>query len=183
MEEKFSSLIYSNFKKNQGWLIGVISLITSIIIWIVRPDAVVSFGLFLTLLILAFFLAFIFADSGNGIFNKYLDLKYKTKLPRLNSVIEREAKHILIAEPSKLFSQDMLVSLYSVDNTKFEELIGFGHIINVQEDGNLQIEIMKTIDSFEEGLERMIANDKEILNNIMIKPHLTNKFLDIIIEG
>lgn len=182
MEEKFSNLIHSNFKKNQGWLIGVISLITSILLWIITPSTVVPFGLILTLLILAFFLMYIFADSGHEIFNKYLNLIHKTKLPRLIRVIEREGKQILLARPSQLFSHDMVVSIYLVDNDKFEELIGFGFIINVQEDGILQIELIKILESFKDGFEKMIANDIKILENVIIKPHLSIKFIDMLRE-
>lgn len=182
MDEKFSGLIYSNFKKNQGWLVGVISLGTSIILWVFKPDSVVSSGLTLTLLIVAFFFVIIFADSGHEIFNKYLNLKNTTKLPRIERVKSRGSNPILIAEPSNLFYKDMLVSIYLIDETDFEEFIGFGHIINIQENKQLQIKIMKTIDSFEEKLKRIIANDNDILDKIMIKPHLTDKFLDIIIK-
>jgi hypothetical protein len=187
MNKKFSTIIYSNFNKNQGSLIGAISLIASIILWVFKPETVISFGLVLFLLILTSFLIIIFADSGYGIFVQYENLKVeyeklknKTDLPNLIKVIKRDEKQIVLARPSKIFSHDMIVSLYFIDTSGIEELIGFGSIINIQESGVIQIEIIKILENFEELFGRMINNDMDILKNTIIKPHFSMKFIDII---
>ena len=155
MDKKFSVIIYSNFKKNQGNLIGAISLIASIILWVFKPETVISLGLVLFLLILSIFLIIIFADSGHEIFVKYKNLKTeydilknKTDLPKLIRVIQRGEKQIVLARPSKIFSHDMIVSFYFIDTSGIEELIGFGSIINIQESGIIQIEIIKILENF-----------------------------------
>lgn len=57
---------------------------------------------------------------------------------------------LCILKPSKSFFQDMLVSFYHKDSKGFEDIIGIGRVKNIQNEGNIQIEMNYYYTRFEE---------------------------------
>jgi hypothetical protein len=121
------------------------------------------------------------ADTSYGFYKESINI---VKLP--NPVVKRacdpsklspnpDAKVGLILDPSERFRQDDLVSIiYKTGDA--ELVIGYGDILNVQENKMIQVEVLNI--SREDILIRLLKNDAEYLKRIEVRPTVSVKVLD-----
>ncbi|VVB86129.1 Uncharacterised protein [uncultured archaeon] len=173
MKRNFWSLIWLSFLKIQGILIGIIALAVSVLVWLFSPNINISLGLVLPVLILCIITILIFAYAA------YESFKLSERiLPKIIYGTTLQAKVLCLLEPSELFSHDTLVSFYYVENS-FEKLIGIGTVINIQEDGKIQVSMTNPVQGFDEIITRLGQNDNTILDNIKVKPNIPRTYQNI----
>ena len=90
--------------------------------------------------------------------------------PEIIRIIEVR-DNIYICHPNKLLSQDVFVSFYLLTN-KFEKLIGYGYVSNVQTNGIIQITPKEFCNEF--SLSDLLSQN---ITDIIIKPTVTINYL------
>lgn len=110
------------------------------------------------------------------------------RLPRIiegRSPISQNINAIALCllEPSEFFSEGILVSFY-YDKENFEQLIGFGEVVNVQDNKIIQAEMIYIFRRYEDIVEKIVNNNFKCLKQIRIKPSIPKKYLsDLWREG
>ena len=79
-----------------------------------------------------------------------------------------EFSFLILLEPFELFTFKTILSVFR-DSDGVEEYIGIGQILNVQQDKKLLVGV-KLFQEKEEIVKKIIANDKTLIKNIIIKP-------------
>lgn len=139
-----------------------LALIPSIGFWILDPSRSIPYPCFIISTVLAFLFLWLFLIS-------YLT-KNDAKDTHLIKIIELH-DDIYLCYKNSLLSQDVFVSLYLQEN-KFEKLIGYGVVTNVQENGIIQITPTEACKPF--TLEELLSQST---SNIIIKPTVTISYL------
>lgn len=85
---------------------------------------------------------------------------------------------LCVLEPSELFSYDTLVSFYYKKDQVFEQLIGCGIVINIQEDKKVQVILQWPLEGYQDIVEGLSNNDASILAKMIVKPHVPKHFLE-----
>lgn len=80
-------------------------------------------------------------------------------------------ENIYVCYPNKLLSQDVFVSFYLQTN-KFEKLVGYGVVTNVQTNGIIQITVKETCNEY--SLSTLLSQD---FSKIIIKPTVTINYI------
>ncbi|MFA5793758.1 MAG: hypothetical protein WC980_01615 [Candidatus Brocadiia bacterium] len=157
-------------KKILKWAGGIIaSLIIPFIFWVVSPNETISLKWFIPICVLCGILIVIVIYLVVKINQPILpEVIHGTKLsPQSDSVL-------CILNPSKFFSHNIKVSCYY--NDEFERLIAIGRVLNIQEDGKIQILLSEILPGYTEVTKKVSENNKSTLVKIIIKPTFPANF-------
>ncbi|GAB6170053.1 hypothetical protein JCM1393_25130 [Clostridium carnis] len=103
-------------------------------------------------------------------------LNSKEKSYNINLSTIKFTNNIFLCEPNKAIAHDSIISIYLKEDG-FEHLIGYGIVINIQNDGYIQIEPHMLSESILNSENEFITSLKAI-NNIVIKPTVTKKIIN-----
>lgn len=169
---------WKGFTKPWGPLGLAISFALPIIIWVFAPSTsvpliwVVLFSALVLVTICSLISALFFAVNDNELI-----------LPRVISGREPPAYYsedynvLLILEPSELFARDHLLSLYlKVDN--FEELVGFGRVLNVQDDGLIQVGLINRGED-REIFQKIRENNASVIKTLLVKSQVPDNLITL----
>jgi signal transduction histidine kinase len=175
MKRSFWGLVWSNFLKIQGVLLGVIG----IALWFFSPQTTISLGLFLLIVILCIVIILTFASTAYELF---ITSKQSFYLPKVIGSKKRTLTNqriylIFLLEPSELFSYDTIVSFYYLEDD-FEQLIAIGRVRNIQQDSKIQVEVTDYVSGYEEIFNRLEKNDYTALEKTRVKPNIPKAYLD-----
>ncbi len=153
-----------------------------VILWIFSPKINIPLGLALPIGLLFILLTLTFFSAAYESFKMS-----KRVLPRVVATRKidkqgNELKVLCILEPSELFSYDSLVSFYYIEEG-FEQLIGIGHVFNIQEDGKIQVMITKLVEEHIEIIKKLAQNDAIALRKIVVKPNVPRRYIDMMYPG
>ena len=157
----------------------LVAILLTIVLWILSPAEKISMKLALP--VGAVFLILIMT-LGNAAYESFRLSKHT--LPRVlhgrkpSARDQQREKVICLLEPSELFSYDALVSFYHIGEENFEQLIGLGNVLNIQEDGRIQVVMIHALDGYDETVQKLAQNDAELLKKIRIKPYFPKAYLD-----
>jgi hypothetical protein len=160
-----------------GGLMSVAGLVLGVVLWKVAPTTHVSLfsvlavalpiGIGLVTLLIAFCLSTIHIlkeigglDSANRV------------LPRVVRVEKTDNSILLLLESSSLFNTGLGVTLYVVKEKGFEASFGIGRVINVQENGMIQVEVSGFQPKNDLFVEKITKNDTKSLKQVLVKPHV-----------
>ena len=175
MDKNLLQLYLDKVKKFFGIPAVILSLILGFLFWYFKPEMTVSFGVILPIFLLLIILIIPLVDL---LINLYFQNKNK-RLPRvLTSAKYPSGDTVLLLSDSSLFTINSIVSIYYKEDD-FEHLIGFGTVINVQENGKIQVGISWALNGYDEYFEKIDNNDKTFIDRIVIKPNTSNVFLKI----
>jgi|GEM_PF-4489943 len=186
MTNSFWRFIYTNFSIKHGTLLSLIALLVSVLLWLFTPQSVVSLGIVFFFIVFSIFLIILFGDAAHEMFILHKEVSkdyenYKKNIivsPEVISVKSSEDQILLYLKPSEFFSENMLVSIYYSDETGFEDLIGFGIVVNIQQNKNIHVELYNYLEAKKESIER-IVQDTAILDRVIIKSHISKRILEI----
>lgn len=175
MDETLLQLYLDKIKKFFGIPTIILSIALGFLFWYFKPDLKISFGIILPIFLFAIILTIPLIDLLLYIYsqNKHNRLPHvltATKYPNGDTV--------LLLSESSLLPNNSIVSIY-YNEKDFEYLIGFGTVINVQENKKIQVGIYSIIEGFENHFEKIDNNNKDTLDNILIKFNVSNAFLKI----
>lgn len=162
-DKRFLKQLYSSFKSTGGYLIGIVGGISSFLAYLygttsgITPSLVIS-GFVILILVITLF------DTALSFYNDTLN-----NSPEVYKVLKRGDSTILLTEYSEYLQVQGLVTIY-VLTEDFEDFIGYGEVINIQNDKKVQIDLKKN-DSDKTNLE-------EIRKSLIIKPFVTTKTIE-----
>lgn len=173
MKNRISLYIWESFKKVWGVPAIFLGIILSYLSWTQSPDSTIKLSLFVLILSALLIIIVTLLNLSINLYNKSIENKLPTiKLTRQPFNTDN-TQLLLLLEPSELFSFDSVVSIYKLDN-EFEQLFGIGKVINIQENGMIQVGLIEVIESGSETLKKLANNDKELLEKMIIKPTIPN---------
>ncbi len=157
-----------------------LGILLGFIFWFWKPTTSIPLSSFVPLVFIGSVLAI---TLGNAAYQNFIGSKHV--LPRvLTAQIFPEGDSLLcLLEPSSLFSHDTLVSLYYLGESEFERLIGFGVVLNIQENGMIQIMVTSEIKSCPDIFDKLRNNDSDALKKLRVKPSVTKAYLHMAEEA
>lgn len=172
MEKTFWGTIWSSYRGVRGPVITIAAIVLPFLLWFWGPNIAVSLRWVLPIGVLLFAVIVTMADAAYQSFTQT-----KRLLPR---VIQgrhpypglEDVKALCLLEPSDLFSHDTLVSLYFVGDEGFEALMGIGRVVNIQEDGKIQVALLHVATGLEAEVQQLSQNDAAVLGRIRVKPNI-----------
>jgi hypothetical protein len=173
MRETFGHLLWESFRRVWGVPAVVLALILTVVFWFYPPATQLPLGPVVIVFICSFIILAVFAD---------LAYRASTRLIRpLPKVVHGRGpigNEILLCllEPSELFSYNLAVSFYFIDNSGFERLIGIGGVLNIQEDRRIQVALTDAAAGQDEVLDLLRQNDANVLSRMRIKPSIPHEY-------
>jgi len=183
MKKSFWGLIWSSFLRGQGVLSGVIAIVLGVLLWLFSPDKNISLGWALPI---GLFCVILILTLGNAAYEAFKISKHVLPMVLVGKKPPTQipaAKLLCLLEPSELFSHDTLVSFYYIGDENFEQLMGIGIVVNIQEDGKIQVVMIYALDGYEEKIEKLVQNDAGILKRTRVKPNIPKTYLDKMLQG
>lgn len=178
MPKRFVALVLGSL----GWMTAtyftVIGVVLMAVTWFLPGDKTIGSrwvmiiaGLLLYCSVSGWRAAWIAYNSGQS---RLPTIRYATDPPKRYA----DAVALLLMDPSDLFSHDSLVSIYHVDkDMEMERLVGLGRVLLVQEDGKIQVLVIRDID-FADGWNDIRKNDATKLRCLLVKAALTQTALE-----
>jgi len=184
MKKSFWGLIWSSFLRVQGILGGIIVFALTVLVWLLSPDKNISLGWVLPI---GFFCVILILALGNAAYEAFKISEHVLPIVLVGKKPPTQisgAKLLCLIEPSELFSYDTLVSFYYIGDENFEQFMGIGRVINIQEDNKIQVVMTHSLDGYEEKIEKLVQNDAGILKRTRVKPNIPAKiYLHRILQG
>jgi hypothetical protein len=163
-----SLLIWDAFLFVQGPLLALVAIALGILTPLLKPDAVVSIGWFIAVAAVALIACIVLFQAARSAFGRA-----QRPYPAIRRSMEPQAGYtcvrLLILDPSDLYFSESMVSILRKEDD-LEVLIALGAVFNVQENGIVQVGVLKYITEDEELIARIDANDAQSLRNLIVKP-------------
>lgn len=172
-----SERLWKAILKSWGGAITIVSFGASIAVYFVVPATdTVRMNIFLVTVFLLIALVIILLRA---IYDANTDAS--VVLPKIRRVLNppksyEKASILLIVDPSNYLSHDSSVTLFMLEDD-YEQLVGVGVVINVQNDKKIQVAIYKNEES-EELLSQLKENKKHDLERLILKPSVPRAFLE-----
>lgn len=179
MNDSFLGLIFSSFMKTNGPVIAVCGLLLGVIAAKFLNNTIsLLWVILLFFLVLILIITFLAAAYKAFYISKHILPKviYSKKV----NPTDGSFKVLCLLEPSELFSNNTLVSFYYVREGNFEEFVGFGNVINVQEDKRIQVSMDQYLDVQEDIVNKLAENNALTLENIKVKPNIPKAQIELI---
>ena len=136
-----------------------------------RTDTVTLAVLF-PIAIITLILLFVFLDLSIRMFNKARRGLPKVVQGRNPPNQYPNAAALLLLQHSELFGHEAIVSVF-YRNDDFEEFIGIGFVLTIQENGLIQIVVQKSLGENLDHLWASIrANDANSVRRLLVKPSI-----------
>ncbi len=161
---------WTSAKRAYGALVVVLGLPVSFVFWRVHPDSRISVPLVLAI---GFVLVGMVCTLAHLAFttmqriNQPLPRVLQTRAQTTRDGVRRT---ICLLAPSTLFSHGTAVSFYFRDEEEFEILVGLGRVLNVQDDGRIQVEVGTIIRGQEGIMVDLEKNKKDMMARLRVKP-------------
>jgi len=150
-------------KSTENLISFIVALIPSVLLWLFKPTDTIPYAFlvvsgFINLLLLWLYLRarYIKLDAAQPPPIKIFDLR----------------DGIFLCHPNILLGQDMFVSFY-LKMDKYEKLIGYGYVCNVQSNGIVQITILDTLNNFSFDNRNAYSFD-----NLIVKPSVSINYIN-----
>lgn len=165
VDKRFINQLYKSFKTVGGYIISVIATIATILSIKYEDKLNVNFWIIILISCCLIFVMTLL-DTSLYFFKESIN-----KSPRIIKILSRGNDKIILTEYSELLQIQGLVTIFHF-NDDFEDFIGYGEVINIQNDKNVQILLKKLTD------ETQYNDLNEIRKNMIIKPFVTTKTLE-----
>jgi hypothetical protein len=172
MRRDIGQLLRESFVSVVNVVGGLLGIILTVVLFVVVP-------LDLAGRILVGALALYISISLIVIVTLYQTLLHQSRVGKLPRILMgrdpfpgTSATLVCIAEPSEFFHFGIWVSFYRLRARGFEEPIGTGHVINVQEDGKILLQMERVFREHEDFAEKVRNNDPEALESLRVKPYV-----------
>ena len=167
--------IYDGFHQTRGLATSLLGLGLAVVLWRYTPEVQVDLVWFVVSIV--FFVITTFALLGAC---RILSQKKRLPLPSVKAhrksfkPFTDESEGILLVESSELFTFNSEVSI-SIEDNDYEVPLGSGYVLNVQQNGLIQILITEVFEDGAEGTswEDVKANKSSALTQLMVRPSKT----------
>jgi hypothetical protein len=168
----YSAELYVSFKRLAGVPATIAGLVLGLAAFFYVPDANVPWKYVIVAIVACFMSLAVLFDASLR-----LHTRSRSPLPRIlrslaPTPIHQESVALLLLEPSELFGQQAVVSIFCLKDG-FEVLVALGVVFTVQEDKKIQVLVRQAIDENDKDLWRSVLNnDIKILQQLVIKPSM-----------
>ena len=181
MKETLNSFIWNSFKRIYGPIGTIFTIVGSLFLWIFAPDTKISLKIILPILVFIIMLLFTFIDTTYQAIEKLK--QNKNILPKILRVMDprppyQKAKALALLEKSPIFSFGTIVGIYFIEDD-FEQLIGIGEVINIQENKKIQIAITSYLEGQEDKIEELLKNNARLLEKTIVKPYISFDIVEL----
>jgi hypothetical protein len=172
MRQSFGELLWSSFKAVYG-PVGAAGAFAVALLTFIFADVSVPLRLLIAGMVLIFLLMLLLIfGSLNAAYKAHKGAAHQ--LPRVLQGMDpfagMSAVLMCYLEPSELFSHGIAVAFYNVNPQGFEVLVGIGTVINVQDDGKIQVAMTSSITGHEDFVNQLRQNNAEALRTTRVKP-------------
>jgi tetratricopeptide (TPR) repeat protein len=167
--DSFWGFIGSTYASIQGIVISALGIVLALIALAISPADSILLGKALAIIIVCLAIIITLLVAA---YNLYLACR--NVLPRVLTVkpylVDGQPSSIMfLLEPSPLFTSNQQVSVYYYED-KIEQPIGLGTVVNIQEDGYIQIGILREFEGHKEVFRDLQSNKNFDLSKVKIKP-------------
>jgi hypothetical protein len=171
----FFGAVWNSFSRVQGFLGGAAAITLAVLLWLIAPSRWVSLAVVVPVGVLMLFIIAALVDTAVTALRAA-----GRELPAVVAVMAQADEDtqlpVLLLEPSVLFSHDTAVSIYYLRDG-YEMLLALGAVVNVQDDGRIQVRIARTFEGQSDVLAKLTDNNKAALENTRVKPYLPRQFM------
>ncbi|MDO8908258.1 MAG: hypothetical protein Q7W55_07135 [Pseudohongiella sp.] len=178
----FGNIVWVSLFKSWGPVLGLIG-VTSIIasyFWTPSTD-MVSLRWLLILIFVFLYLLTVTTRLSWLAYNESEVVPLKVKFAKEPPSAFTGAHALLLLEPTPNLAHEALVSIYYLEN-EIEKLAGLGKVINVQNDGKVQVLVIADYE-FGEKLEPIKQNSVDELKKLILKTSIPSFILEDQIHG
>lgn len=169
------SVIMQSIFQTWGALIALLSLLLAVLGWLLVPaDSSIDLRLFVAIMSLASFVVTTLARAIWIVFNEIKVSRPRVRFVKSPPQAYSESFALLLLDPIKTLAYDAVASIYYLEN-EIEKLVGLGKVINIQEDGKVQLLVVVDYD-FSDKLPKLCSNSSDELEKIIIKNTIPWKF-------
>lgn len=171
-----SDRIWMASLKTWGPVFTVVSLFASVLVYFVAPDTdTIKLNIFLVVIFVFFAIIVILLRA---LYDANSDAR--VNLPKIRKILApprsyEKASALLLVDPSNLLSHDSSVTLFMLEDD-YEQLVGVGVVINIQNDKKVQVALFKN-DESEQLICQLKENKKHDLERLVLKPSVPRAFL------
>ncbi len=174
-------LLAESFSQVHGYLIGLLGLAFSIVSWLIPVNAN-STVLVVTVLRWATPALVTVLLAVAVLIQTLSSMRRVSQLPRVlhgrmgPASSDGGASALLLLEKSDLYGHDVVVSVYYMDESDFEELVGVGYVRNIQVDGKIQV-LLNQVVANNGVVEKLTGNDAGVLKRLRVKPSAPHEYM------
>jgi len=171
----FWHIVRVRFDKAQGLLL---TLILALVAILTAVTSSLYIGVVLFVITSLAILIWTFYRVADDLFNENVSLKNnKNYLPPVFQVMKEGSRILCFLKPSDLFSYNAAVTFYYY-HENYERPVGLGEVVNIQDDGIIQVELASIFESYEDIVERFTQNNSKCLERIRVKPVILKRHLE-----
>lgn len=176
-QKSYRGLAVESFKKANGPVLGAAGIVIGLAAWhfaagIPFPNWVLVDVIVFSWLLVTFF-GFLSLDLYDLI---------RGGLPavvRFMTIAQGQGDITLcLLGESNLFSADTFACFYYRMDGGFEVLIGYGFVINIQDDQRIQVSLDEKLPGYDNVWNTLINNDAEALKKVLVKPNASRQLFD-----
>jgi tetratricopeptide (TPR) repeat protein len=167
--DSFLRFLGSTFISTQGIIIDSFGLFFGLILWAFAAGDSISLRIGLLVLVPCLVLITTLLTASYNLFRICKHGLPKVCKVKPYSPDKEDTSLLFLLEPSELFPQGIQASVFYYDDN-IEQIIGLGTVVNIQEDGYVQVATTRLFEGYDEVLNDLRTKKNFDLNRIKVKP-------------
>jgi len=174
----FSGLIIESFWLSQGAIVTFLGFVFTIIGFLFLPKELkIGLRFVIPMAMVAVYMILVMSFAAWSSFSHAFPVNPSLRYGLQPPLGLPNAVALLLFDPSPLYAHDSIVSLYFLEN-EFERLIGVGRVYNIQEDGKIQVLVMRDM-GFGNEWQSLAQNDAIKMKGIRVKPTVPSYAMEL----
>lgn len=178
----FPDLLYQSFTEIHGPFLSIAGVILVFVgYYFVPSDATVPMRWVIPISVFLLFAIFLFIRAAYTAHhhdrNQLPDVRFVSPPPKMYD----PAVALMLLSPSPIFSYDTVVAVYQRSD-EMEQLMGLGRVINIQENGMIQVLVIKDLGNADTWKE-LCSNDAKFLRHLLVKPNVPSYAIEVANNG
>lgn len=170
------SKAFNNYFPTPVLVSAIISVIFGAVTTQFSSTGTISIGIFSISLCISFFIIWLLLII---VFSKFESKNISFEILKFRSY---NNERFCILKPCEYLSYGAYITIFYLEDN-FETYFATGIINNIQNDKLIQVKLLHTISNNEQLLNKALNNNISILNSIIIKPIITNNYIQGSVEN
>ena len=168
----WSGLLWLSFRGTVGGFVGIVGLAAGVAAWFIPATEKVSLAVYVLTLMVCIALIVVLAEAA-----RIAKASAAHPLPRVRFSLDEAQvgeipRVVLVLDPSPLFNQGLVVSVFLVQQDQYERFFGNGFVQNVQDDGLIQVRLTGLSEGFADVLADLQGSKTQTLARVRVKPYV-----------
>ena len=161
--------LYIAFKDIRGFVVTFVSILLTFIVFYFLPTDVLSIKVLLPIGLFSLILIIVLFNYSISLYQQTSNVLPKVTRGSKPPAIVNNALALLLVEDSPWFSHEVMVSVYQ-EQSDYEQLIGYGYVLNIQENKMIQVVVTADIAQEPELWSSIASNNSDIVERLLVKP-------------